>query len=262
MAEMPPLYGSDPQAVAEELAASAWGLEAVEAEPNLIDVAMLGLLGRHQLVVHQLHGAASQHAAVVDLHALPDTPPALLRQPWLLEVRHSDEGARLFGDTLSLSGYTLDGTSYLLGLLGDGNAIVAPWQPRWTGEDLAEGTHQERSPLIDEGHAPAHAAWAREAARYAVVFDLLAEAEGTPLRIEDGRQRDARAGLPVRNVYLDGAVSAPLESPPEAGSTGRDAVARQVRGHLKRQRHGPGLSLSRWIYVSQYAAWRWVRLAS
>ncbi|RKI02626.1 hypothetical protein D7Y15_35175 [Corallococcus sp. AB030] len=80
VAEVPLLYGSDPQSVAEDLAACVWGCQAVESEPNLIDVAMLGLLGRHQLVVHQLHGAASQHAAMVDLHALPDTPPALLRQ--------------------------------------------------------------------------------------------------------------------------------------------------------------------------------------
>ncbi|MCY1033263.1 hypothetical protein OV207_17545 [Corallococcus sp. BB11-1] len=181
LAEVPLLYGSDPQAVAEELALSTWGLKAVESEPNLIDVAMLGLLGRHQLVVHQLHGAASQHAAVVDLHALPDTPPALLRQPWLLEVRHPDEGARLFGDTLSLSGYTLDGTTFLLGLLGDGSSVLASWRPRWTGEDLDEGPRRERSLLIDEGHEPAHAAWAREAARYAVIFGLLLEAEGSRL---------------------------------------------------------------------------------
>ncbi|NVJ14297.1 hypothetical protein [Myxococcus sp. AM010] len=66
------------------------------------------------------------------LHALPDTPPALLRQPWLVEVQHPDEGTRLFGDTLSLSGYTLDGTMYLLGQLGDGSTVLASWRPRWT----------------------------------------------------------------------------------------------------------------------------------
>ena len=54
-------------------------------------------------------------------------------------------------------------------------------------------------------------------------------------------------------------MSAPLETLPGEGTAGHDAVERQVRGHLKRQRHGPGMSLSRWIYVSQYAAWRWVR---
>ncbi|WP_223644432.1 hypothetical protein [Corallococcus sp. EGB] len=256
---VPSRPADDLQSVAAELAASTWSRRMVEDAPILIDVAMLGLLGRRQLAVHQLRGAAARHASLTDLHSLPDAPPALLRQPWLLEARHPDEGDRLFGDTFALAGYSLDGTSYLLGLLGNGAAAFAPWRPRWTGEDLDEGTHQERSPLIDEGHAFGHAAWAREAARYAVVFGLLAEAEGTPLRIGEGRQRDARAGLPVRNVYLDGAVAPPLESLPGAGPAERDAVARQVRGHLKRQRHGPGMSLTRWIYVSQYAAWRWVR---
>ncbi|NVJ25850.1 hypothetical protein HUW62_31980 [Myxococcus sp. AM011] len=154
LAEVPLACGSDPQAVAEELAASVWGRKAVESEPNLIDVAMLGLLGRHHLVVHQLYGAASRHAAVVDLHALLDTPPALLRQPWLVEVRHPDEGTLLFGDTISLAGYTLDGTMYLLGQLGDGRSVFASWRPRWTGEDLEEGPRRERSPVIDEGHTP------------------------------------------------------------------------------------------------------------
>ncbi|NBC41407.1 hypothetical protein [Corallococcus exiguus] len=261
LAEVPLAYGSDPQAVAEELAASAWGRNAVESEPNLIDVAMLGLLGRHQLVVHQLHGAASQHAAVVDLHALPDTPPALLRQPWLLEVRQPDEGARLFGDTLSLSGYTLDGTMFLLGLLGDGSSVLAPWRPRWTGEDLEEGPRRERSLLIDEGHAPPHAAWAREAARYAVVFGLLLEAEGSRLGIEEAPRGEAHEGLPVRTVCLRGPVDVPAVAS-ETGFAWRGAVERQARGYLTRQRHGPWLSLARWQYVSKRSMWRWVRPAS
>ncbi|NNC18615.1 hypothetical protein HJC22_23155 [Corallococcus exiguus] len=227
LAEVPLLYGSDPQAVAEELAASAWGLKAVASEPNLIDVAMLGLLGRHQLVVHQLHGAASRHAAVTDLHSLPDTAPALLRHPWLVEVLHPDEGARLFGDTLSLSGYTLDGTMYLLGLLGDGRSVLASWRPRWTGEDLEEGPRRERSPVIDEGHAPPHAAWAREAARSVVIFGLLLEAEGSPLRIEEARRCDAHEDMPARTVYLRGSVPVPLVSP-ETGIAWRGMVERHA----------------------------------
>lgn len=262
LARLPPAPVDNVPKVAAEVAATAWGRQMVESAPILVNLAALAILGRRRLVVHQLRGAAARHASVTDLHALPSEPPALLRKPWLLEVRHPDEGARLFGDTFALGGYSVGGATYLLGFLGNGGAVCAPWRPRWTGEDLAEGTHQERSPLVDEGDMPAHAAWVREAARYAVVFGLLAEAEGTPLRIEDARQRDTRGGLPVRNVYLDGAVAAPLEAPVAPGQPVREAVERQVRGHVKLQRHGPGLSLSKWIYVSGYAAWRWVRPSS
>ncbi|RKH47918.1 hypothetical protein [Corallococcus sicarius] len=201
---------------------------------------------------------ASQHAEVVDLHSLPDTPPSLLRQPWLVAVLHPDGGARIFGDTLSLSGYTLDGTMYLLGLLGDGHSVLAPWRPRWTGEDLEEGSRRERSPVIDEGHAPPHAAWAREAARYAVIFGLLLEAEGTRLGIEEARRGEAHEGLPVRTVCLRGPVAVPAMSS-AAGLRWLGTVERQARGYLTRQRHGPWQSLARWQYASKRSTWRWVR---
>jgi hypothetical protein len=32
----------------------------------------------------------------------------------------------------------------------------------------------------------------------------------------------------------------------------------EVRGHLKRQRHGPGNGQVKWIYVPGYSARRWV----
>lgn len=115
----------------------------MEAEPIYIDVAMLGLLGRHPFVVHQLHGAASQHVAVVDLHALPDAPPPCCASPGWWRWGHPDEGTR---EILSLSGYTLDGTLGLLGQLGDGSTVLASWRPRWTGEDLDEGAHWDLSP--------------------------------------------------------------------------------------------------------------------
>ncbi|RKI05681.1 hypothetical protein D7Y15_32755 [Corallococcus sp. AB030] len=176
-------------------------------------------------------------------------------------MRHPDEGTRLFGDTLSLSGYSLDGTMYLLGQLGDGRSVLASWRPRWTGEDLEEGPRPECSPVIDEGHTPPHAAWAREAARYAVIFGLLLEAEGSRLGIEEAGQREAHEGLPVRTVYLRGPVAVPPVSS-ETGFAWSGAMERQARGYLTRQRHGPWLSLARWQFVSKRSMWRWVRPAS
>ncbi|QDE83331.1 hypothetical protein [Myxococcus xanthus] len=238
-------------------AQATWDEGAPLRAPPLVNVAGLALAGGMGLVAHQVRPAASAHVAATDLHSLPDSPPEFLRRPWLLEVRRPSAGERLFGSTFALGGYQLEGTTYLIGLTAAGAASVAPWRPQWTGEDLTEGTRQERSPLIDD--VGEHQQWARDAARFAVVYALLCEAEGSPLRVDEARKRDAVGLLPVRNVYLDGALGGGTTTLPAPAPTGsRVAEERQVRGHLKRQRHGPGLALSKWIYVSGYSAWRWV----
>ncbi|GEL75521.1 hypothetical protein [Myxococcus virescens] len=238
-------------------AQAAWDEGAPLRAPPLVNVAGLALAGGAQLVAHQVRPAAAQHVAATDLHSLPDSPPAILRRPWLLEVRRPSAGERLFGSTFALGGYTVEGVTYLVGLTASGAANVAPWRPQWTGGDLAEGTRQAHSPLIED--VGEHQSWARDAARFAVVYALLCEAEGSPLRVDEARKRDAVGLLPVRNVYLDGALGGGTTTLPAPAPTGsRVAEERQVRGHLKRQRHGPGLTLSKWIYVSGYSAWRWV----
>lgn len=239
-------------------AQATWG-EKVLSAPPLVNMAGLALAGGTGLAAHQVRPAAAQHVAATDLHSLPDSPPELLRRPWLLEVRRPGAGERLFGSTFALGGYTLEGVTYLVGLTAAGAASVAPWRPQWTGGDLAEGTTQGHSPLIED--VGEHQSWARDAARFAVVYALLCEAEGSPLRVDDARKRDAVGPLPVCNVYLDGALGASpgTASPPaSAAEQGLDAELRPVRGHLKRQRHGPGHSLTKWVYVSGYSAWRWV----
>ncbi|WP_426751745.1 hypothetical protein [Myxococcus sp. Y35] len=243
---------------AELTAQATWGESLVLSAPPLVNMAGLALAGRKGLSAHQVRPAAAAHVAATDLHSLPDSPPELLRRPWLLEVRRPSAGERLFGSTFALGGYMLEGTHYLIGLTASGAANVAPWRPQWTGEDLAEGTQQERSPLIDD--VGEHQQWARDAARFAVVYALLCEAEGSPLRVDEARKRDAVGPLPVRNVYLDGALggSGSTASPRGTEVPGRVPEERPVRGHLKRQRHGPGHALTKWVYVSGYSAWRWV----
>lgn len=255
------------------LATRGYGLETVTAQPALINLAALALSGRERLVVHHLRPSVPRLVAATDLHALPDAPPPLLAGPWLVEVGRPERGERLWGDTWCLGGYLLDGVHYLIGLEGGGIHVV-PWRPRWAGGELAEGVSTERSALIDEGLLTEHVTWGREAARFAVILSLLLEAAGAPLREREedvprpprGTPRAAPQARPwtVRRVSLtpeeerDQAARPAGAGVGAAGAEGRVEATVRVRGYLKCQRHGPGNSLKRWIWVEGYAARRWV----
>lgn len=243
-------------------AVEAWGLSTVESAHELVNMAALGVASPKPLPVHHVRQAAARHVAETDLHSLPDERPRLLRAPWLLEVRRPEAGEALFGDTFALGGYDLDGTTFLVGLSLDGGSRVATWRPTWAGGDLEEGTTQGHSHLVEPGNVGPWQDWARAAARFAVVYALLVEAEGTPLRVEAGRQRDNPAGLAVSSVYLDGALGeASGAAPASAHATGLVPAETAVRGHLRRQRYGPEAMLVKWVYIAQHGAWRWVRPA-
>ncbi len=272
--ELAPLAREVPTAApireaAAEVAVRRWGPAGVAGLPTLVNVAALAVsAARGRLLVHRVRPAAAALVDSTDLHSLPAEPPRLLRRPWILEARRPETGERLFGETAALAGYQVDGVTYLIGLSYPDGARVARWTPRWTGGELDAGIPAETSPLIDD--ADTHHAWVRDAARFAIVLGLLLDAEGAPLRTEDqvggatsskgGRRGDAPAWA-IRNVYLErpehrgGGGSGAGEGAPVAGKIG-EIVA--VRGHLKRQRHGPGNELVKWVYVAGYEARRWV----
>jgi hypothetical protein len=221
-----------------------------------------------RLTRHELTADAIELVHATDLHTLPSEPPRLLRSAWLLESRRPERRA-LFGDTASLGGYPLEGAIYLVGVGYPDGAAVARWQPRWIGGELLEQTVElDSSPLIDD--VDRHHAWARQAARFAVVFSLLLESVSTPLSVEEPlrtrRQKKAHNMPPpwvVRRVHLSAPGimrrSEPVEGAQKTSAIGdRQALPVQVRGHLKRQPYGPGGTLRRWIYVSSYEARRWV----
>jgi len=255
---------------APTVAMACWGPTACMRGPELVNIAALAIRGRTRLVAHQVRPAAARQVAETDLHSLPDAPPRLMRGPWMVEVRRPETGEHLWGDTVALAGYEAEpGTTFLVGLGAGGWCRAVHWRPRWTGENLEEGTQQVRSPMVDD--MSAHETWAREAARFAVVLGLLLDAEGAPLRVEEERQRDtarrskrggtSAQGVHVRHVYLD---EERVARPPAPASSGGDGTAGRlveqvlVRGHLKRQRHGPGNREVKWLYVAGYSARRWV----
>ena len=156
-------------------------------------------LSMARLTRHELTADAIELVHATDLHTLPAEPPRLLRGAWIIESRRL-ERRQLFGDTASLGGYVLEGAVYLVGAGYLDGVAVAKWQPHWTGEDLdASVTPDTASWLIDD--VDRHTAWARQAARFAVVFAVLLEAVSTPTTV------DASSRSRQRN---DGTPSAPL----------------------------------------------------
>lgn len=122
----------------------------------------------------------------------------------------------------------------------------------WGAAELAEGVQVRESPLVpDHGE---QVAWTREAARFAIVLGLLLDAEGTPVRRAD--EPGPWKGWLTRHLTMGREDPAP--GPHAAPARVGEGVEVQVRGHLKRQRHGPGNALVRWIYVRSYGARRWV----
>lgn len=257
------------------LAATAiftWGEQRAREHPAVVNVAGLGFSMLDRLVLHRWTRDAADMVHATDLHSLPDEPPRLLRQPWLVETPHPERGQALFGTTVCLGGYYLDDDPscwWLIGLQWPDGITVAQWHPHWTGEEIAEGIPYDTSPLIDD--VTGHREWGIEAARFAVVAGLLLDAASSPIRTEsaDGsraaQKRAARAvdqeSWAVKRVVLAGPpiTSSNSGSGGEAvGADGRSAVDAAVRGHLKRQRHGPRGELRRWIWVEGYQARRWV----
>lgn len=86
----------------------------------------------------------------------------------------------------------------------------------------------------------------------------FAELAGLADRTEDG----GVAALAQALAALRGTPRAPSAPAAPAGEPappeGLTLAATPVRGHLRRQPHGPGASLRRWQWVEGYEARRWV----
>jgi len=143
--------------------------------------------------------------------------------------------------------------------------------PRWEESDL--GAEERESPFVDEPLA--QRAWAEQAAEWIITLGALLDAEGTPLEAEDwsdkgkrkpggDKRRDSRDDWIVRRVTLSEEgrtrVASRTQTPTEAPSPRENlaSVETWVRGYLRRQPHGPGRSLRKWVYITEHQARRWV----
>lgn len=269
---LPRMPGEEPGDIREAatlLAVGTWGASWVQRQPAMVNAAALALRMAGRLELTDVRPGAARLVAETDLHSLPAEPPRLLRAPAvLLEVRHPDR-ERLTGDCVSLGAYQHEGGWYLLGLDWPAGIWGGLWRPEWTGGELAAGVRLETHSLI-EVQPGRHYELIAAAARMLVVLGVLLDAEGAPMREERERAESRRSsaaaqagmgGWTTRRLYLDDRRAGGAGGSGGGGAADLSDRAEQdvpVRGHLKRQPHGPGGTLRRWIWVEGYEARRWI----
>lgn len=260
----------DPRTAADTIAEVVWG-DACANATVLYNVAGLALASRERVELHEVRASVSRVVDGTDLRVEPAVQPLLLERPWIAEASHWERGTRLFGDTWCLGCYQLvPGHWYLVGLVGE-DAYAVKWSPIWRGGEIAAGLETQESPLVATEMHGAFRAWARDAARWAIVYSLLLEADRSPLettteepavrRGASKKARDEAEAWRVSRVRVTDAVSRAIETPQTGSASGeQDGIASLVRvcGHLKRQPHGEGRALRKWVWVEGYEARRWL----
>lgn len=249
------------------VAAEYWG-GFERLEHAMINCAALALLARGTPPVYQCRPSASRVVHETDLHSIPDEAPSLLRAPGIVEARRPDTGERLWGDVASLGWYPLSAKDsgnetlldaiYLVGLTYPDGAIVARWQPAWTGEDLTEQLPYPdvQSTLIETLDLAAHTEFARRAARYLIVMGLLEQLDNGPLRFDLEQRGGGVRAVRVRDPNAPRLL--PALGPTLPDGTGRALGDTTVRGHLRRVRCGTGGKERKWRYIEQHGARRWM----
>lgn len=260
----------DFRSTAGYIAATTYGIPMVESMPALVNIAALSWLMRERRVIHRISSGVIRTVDETDLRTLPTIGPRLFDVPWVLTSRSPERGEFLFGNTVELGGYSLEGRMFLVGLSYPDGIRVAGWRPRWGTAEL-EIKPGGSADLIDD--VDAWQDWAKQAARFILILGILMDAEGTPILIagnNKGRNQKAsshksssRSLWNINRVYIDAQVykgsSGQLRSD---GSSDIPSHLRSVQsivsGHLKRQPYGPGGKLRKWVYVRSYEARRWV----
>jgi hypothetical protein len=255
------------------VAGEHFGYDVLASDPSAINIGALAVVSNAAPPLYQCRPSASRVVHDTDLHSIPGEAPPLLRSAGIIEARRPETGERLWGDVASLGWYPIAAADrgagalldaiMLVGLSYPDGAIVASWMPAWTGEDLAEQLPYPdvQSSLIDALDLAAHTEFARQAARYLIVFGLLEKIEDGPLRFEIDKRTRVRA-VRTRDLSAKGHVAGPV-MPRQDPVTALDPRARaladtMVRGHLKRVRVGAGRERIRWVYVEAYGSRRWM----
>lgn len=230
-----------------------WSGFALECPPA-INLAMLAVRNALRPRVYTVRPSVSRLVGETDLYSIPSESPALLSVGGVVEARRPDRGETLWADVASIGWYHYAGQIWIVALSYPDGIMTTSWRPRWGGGEISDGAPAE---II--GDREEHAAFLDSALRYLIRLGLLTEAEGSPLRVEiDAKDRsiaDIYAGDHPRPPPV--VVDSDRSSTDGTAPPGLVLEATRVRGHLKRQRHGAGGALRKWVYVSSYAARRW-----
>jgi hypothetical protein len=254
-----------------ELVFDFFGERRFFANNDLLHYTAMALMGADRMVVHRVRSGAARLVHETDLHSLPGEPPRLLRRPFIIEAARPDRGETLFGKTVSLAGYEMERGYWLFGDDNDGAGRRLEWSPVWSAQDLEAGVELNTLGLFGD-FGGSFFEWGREAVRFLLVFALLLESDGAPVRKQDerdaiGESRSSKGQKPrgglwiTRNTYLDTSNERAERDTygDETGSgSGLILSAVTVRGHLRRQRCGPGNREVKWIYITSHESRRWI----
>ncbi len=232
---------------------------------EMLNIIVLSLL-MDALTLYEISPGAIRTIGDVSIGDLPDSPPSLMRLPWLIESK--DLNKPLFGKTVCLGGYYIRDKYFLIGFEYPDGARVEPWEPEW-GKDLH--IPLVPSPLVDEEMADSQQEWAEQAARFSLSLGILLDADKTPLvsksagksgrRKRTARRRGTVDEWTVRRIVL-GRMATRYHGQPEDPTAGLDQEGKVlsraiVSGHLRYQPYGPGRGKRKWIWIDTYESQRW-----
>lgn len=238
--DAPTAYGRAVMLVAQKLSAS----EAAEKVAYVDFAAMRFLAGKNPPLL-SIRKSASTLVRTTDFHSHPNRPKILERP---LIVQASNPGKPLFGDTVGLCCYEENGKYSLAGLASDGTNHSSAWYPEWGGGDIEESVSDQTAHFASAKDT----GWAQQAASFIIALGVLLESENSPLELRPLKKSKHNE----TGVYYEPSGKSALEG--EDIDTGKLLSSVMVTGHLKRQRFGEKLSKTKWIWVSQYAARRWI----
>lgn len=225
----------------------------------------LAIVARGNPSVYHCRPSASRVVHETDLLSIPTEPPVALQRPGIVEVRRPETGERLWGDVVSLGWFTVEGrwltprrllpATVLVGITYPDVIAVALWSPTWSGEELDEQLPRPHfgSDLVEAVEALEHHAFAKAAARYLVVFGLLAQIPDGPLRFEIDKQTGKR------NVWIRETKKSPKKPNAAASADERVRVLgdTEITGHIRRVRTGEGWKNVEYRYIQGYTGKRW-----
>lgn len=249
---------------------AAWDMDA----RLTLEQVVLAMALKPVVSVFEIKREAAKLINNTQVNYVPHQAPQMLRRSGIIQAARIDRGGTLTGIVVSIGWFLEDGAYGIFAQTGPtasdpfGTLQFMLWRPTWTGEALVSDADIESDPLLSELERDGFKICA-EALRFLIVLSILMGAEQTPLRedIEKAKRGAPKNGVTptgwvTRHVYLSERPTARTYISPaefeQAKREGLELEEVEVRGFIRRQRHGPGNSLVKEIYVRGFLSHRWV----
>lgn len=259
----PSLYGGpDIRAEAGRMASDRFGRMSLVEMPPVVNLCALRIRMGSDFTSYRIAAGVLERVRGLSVSCSPYSCPKMMDGVFIVES--DNPSVPLFGNTVSLAGYWLDGRLFMLGSGSSGGMFVANVLPKWDGSD-SETIRTDRIIMGSEAEVDA---FSKNAFSFMVRLSLLMESERAPVEVSSVRpssKRTRNSYLPsdrvtVRYVSLSRRYASSRTQSGEVGhmdETGRVAVRSEVSGFIRLQHYGTGNSLSKYIYVDSFESTRW-----